>query len=222
MSSDAHEHNQWSKVDRLELKNREYLNPEDECFYYMTLPNRHVYTGGVPWGSPARSQMMNLKKPIEQIQSHPNLQRYKVQAINQFASDVAEILQRSAGSLSKQKTAIVPMPPSKSVCDPNYDDRIVRVCQIAQAACDNVNLDYVDCIQSKKTRPSAHSSGNRLTPAQHIANLTFNNSVLQAYETVLLVDDTLTLGATFSACKQLICQVYPDMRVVGLFWAIYQ
>ena len=39
------------------------------------------------------------------------------------------------------------------------------------------------------------------------------------YDGCLLVDDVLTTGAHFRACKEVLQNEYPQMIVIGVFWS---
>jgi len=213
---------QWVKIDAVELSHRPWLCPDDECYYYMRYPHL-ADMGELPsWSSPVRSRVYDLKKTPTQLQSDPRLAVHKRQAIDQFSHDLSVFLRVSASQLSDASFALVPVPPSKSRSDPDYDDRLIQVCSRSCELNENIGAVSIDCLHTISSRSAGHFAATRPDPRAIKSNTLLDSGVLQSYETIILIDDLLTKGASFAACKQLIRDEYPNMRVIGLFWALAQ
>jgi len=212
----------WAKIDALELLYRPCLRPEDECYYYMLYPNLADLGEAPSWSSPVRNRIYNLKKTPEQAQNDSRIAGYKRQAIEQFACDLSVILQANASLLGGTNFTLIPMPPSKSKSDPNFDDRLIQVCAQTCVLNASIGAMSIDCLHTITSRPAGHYATSRPDLTTIKANTSLDPGVLQSYGTIILIDDLLTMGASFAACKQLIQDEYPAMRVIGLFWALAQ
>ena len=213
----------WKQVDELELGTfRPYLEDGDECYYLMPLPNTQDFGDQPVWKSSAWQKIINLKHSPERQKENLAFAGYKAQAIEQFAHDIAIFLDKNKPILSGKKVALIPIPPSKAIDDPNYDDRMSVVCQTAVNLCNTPDVKYVECLRTKESRPSASKSGERLTPEQIKRNLEIDKDAICGYEIVFVADDVLTQGTDYAACKQLIMECCPDARIIGLFWTFAQ
>ena len=111
---------------------------------------------------------------------------------------------------------MIPIPPSKCKTDDFYDDRMVKALKIATKNLEDVYVK--DIIELANNRQSSHSSTQpRLNPTELLEILKIDkNSTIETTD-IILVDDVITTGSQFKACKELILQNYPHANVIGLF-----
>ncbi|MFC1353924.1 MAG: phosphoribosyltransferase [gamma proteobacterium symbiont of Clathrolucina costata] len=116
----------------------------------------------------------------------------------------------------EQLLTIVPIPPSKTRTHPDYDDRIYRICTEMVAGLHTP--DVKELIRSTEDMEATHNQDVKPPPNELMAH--YEVAAEPGYtprQTVLLVDDMLTTGTHFKACKQLLIEAYPGIQVIGLF-----
>lgn len=162
----------------------------------------------------------NFKKdPAKRAEQDPYWTKYKKQAMIQFRDDLLLYFDSDTDWMSDHEVIVIPMPTSRTKSHDYYDDRLCRVCK---SVCKTVDeLNYLDCFESIEDYQASHKGGTR--NVQEIMQNTrimptAHNRILGA-GTVVLVDDVLTTGSHYRACKELLSEINPDLRVIGLFWA---
>ena len=192
------------RIDDLIIKDYYYLDSDDECYFF------HVYIANKVYSSNPFNQLIgNFKKSLDR-KGKPDF-LYKIKAISQIGSILREMICEDNSPVT-----LIPIPPSKCKEDELYDDRMVKALEIATKNLENVYVK--DIIELTNNRPSSHSSTHsRLNPTELHEILKINkNSIIQTVD-VILVDDVITTGSQFKACKELILQKYPNANVIGLF-----
>lgn len=190
------------KIDELTVSDHYYLNINNDTCWYM-----FNYTAGAGFSySETNSLISNLKKDISR-KGTPGYQ-YKAQAIKTIAEYFVEIECR--------RVTFVPMPPSKVKADPMYDDRMLRILQIAYNT--NPEADVRELLLRTTNMTPAHLSGERPSIKQIEQSLAIDESLTTDIRgTIFLIDDVLTTGASFIAAKNVISRALPKTHVVGLF-----
>ena len=102
-------------IDNLNRGDHFYLTPEDQCMFL-----REYTTGGGWQHSDSNQLILNLKKSPSLRLTAPKQHYWKERAIDQAAGELRQAL--NLPSLSG--ITFVPIPPSKSKTDPEYDDRL--------------------------------------------------------------------------------------------------
>ena len=139
--------------------------------------------------------------------------RYKTAAIDTAGTRFRGALKEEA---LKQATHI-PIPPSKSRTDPNYDDRVLKMIQVA---CSGLGADIRELVYQVNSIPAAHESDDRPTPTDLRSNYAINEAIAgKVPELMLVYDDVLTTGAHFKAMRSILSDRYPHVRIIGLFIA---
>jgi len=112
----------------------------------------------------------------------------------------------------------VPVPPSKIESDPLYDNRLVRMLEIAHQFCGG--LDIRKCVEQTENLLPSHLREDRLTPSEIVGVYRFRKRLSKPLPTkIAIVDDVLTTGAHFKAMETKLLDQYPRVNVVGLFLA---
>ncbi|THD11271.1 hypothetical protein [Metallibacterium scheffleri] len=192
------------EVDALALPDHHYLDAGDTCYYAgeYTAGENHAY-------SDTNQLILNLKKSVDR-RGRPEW-RYKEQAITQAAAMFRAALNERA------QLILVPVPPSKALTDPAYDDRMLRLLQQVSV---NRPYDVRELVIQTYSTPAAHLADRRPTPNELVAIYRLNETLaLPEPQTIFIVDDVLTTGCHYKAVKQLLARRFPNAAIYGLFVA---
>lgn len=143
--------------------------------------------------------------------------RYKEQAIQRFAEELCGFWSR----YPEFSISLVPMPPSKTVKHPDYDDRIEQVAWTV--ASDLHNVFCLPLLLRIRDVPSSHQHPGISRSSERIyQDLLIDEAVASSYQggtVLMLLDDVLTSGAHFSAARRCLLERFPGTDVRGMFWA---
>lgn len=172
------------------------------------------YTSGGGYGCSDTNQWIhNLKK--KPTSSAAQL-RWKDRAVDYWAKVLGELI--SPAHVARGVT-FVTIPGSKPVGNPDFDPRVQRVLQ--KWAGNTPNVDIRSLLRQTVERPAQHEDGGRSTPDQLRASMAVDGSQLIAplKPTVVIVDDVLTMGASYKAAQALVATLPGVRQVSGLFLA---
>lgn len=192
----------WKKIERIGVENFPCrLGDDDSCYYARD----YISEGGYQ-ASETNNLINNFKKSPDK-RGRPEW-RYKELAIQRFASEIAEISNIAV-------FYVTCVPSSKARTDPGYDSRVEdTVCRLKQLK-PNVTIGFP--LSFSNNMRAAHNGGTRDIDEIY-ANLQWSG-IPDGITDIILVDDVITTGAHFKACKRLILEHIPNANVVGLFWA---
>lgn len=191
----------------LEPRHHTYLVTGDRCWHY----GEYTSEGGYK-ASDTNQKILNLKKKptVSEAQLY-----YKNQAIDYWGRTLARVinLAQPEGVLT-----FVPMPGSKPVGHAEYDDRMLRV--LRRMAVGVPNVDIRPLLVQTAERDAQHH-GHRLTPDELCETLAVDSNLLNPSlaRTIVVVDDVITMGASFAAAKKLLIGLPNVSEVVGVFLA---
>ena len=193
-----------TKIDDLTLSDHWHLDDMDQCFFIGE------YTAGKGFSHSSTNQViLNLKKGVER-RGRPEW-IWKDRAIRQASAALR-------GSLNPDflnSATFVPVPPSRIVNDPLYDDRMTQV--LRQLGPD---IDVRQLVLQIESMESAHNSPDRPSPTEIYDNYTIDASLAEPVPSqIAVVDDVLTTGAHFKAMTRILQDAFPNIGVVGLFLA---
>ncbi len=193
-------------IDELILRDYYYLNEEDECFFF------HVYHANKGFKFSEYNQLIsNFKKKLDRKGQYD--WKYKHEAVKKVAS-----ILRSTLATIKTPVTIIPIPPSLCKTDAMYDDRMLQTLKLASIGLKNIIVR--DIISLQENREASHSgSRTRLSPLQLQKLLILEDDPPIHSKNVILVDDVITTGSQFKACKMLLLENYENINVTGLFVA---
>lgn len=207
------ERKSWTLIDGVEGSYL-LLADDDVCYYYL------VRTSEGFRASKANSRIANFKKSPKYA-GDPTVWRYKEREILNFADDVCGFLQnpRIAEAIAAyEHPVIVPMPTSVPKDRPGHDDRLERLCRIVAGRIDG--LGFEDPLDAREATAASHAGGTRSVEAIK-GNMVFRGFSATP-DLVVLVDDVITTGAHYVACRDVVKRFAPDAQVIGLFLALHR
>jgi len=196
------------QIDELQRSFHHFLTPEDDCFYFME------YTSNTDFRySPSNDLISNFKKSPEH-RDHPQW-AHKSRAIWKVGNILAQTLLPAAGV---PDVVIVPIPTSKRRDHPLYDDRMLQVLSSLQQR--DQDVDVREILTIRHNMEATHISSGKRSPMKIGQNLLLNkNLCVTTKNKFLLVDDMITSGAHFIACKSKLLEQFPEAIIKGLFIA---
>ena len=204
----------WTRISRVNSFNHRELDGEDICLFLHTRET-HQY-GEIDQWSYAYQTIENFKISPVALQNNPARRRYKEQAVQTITNDLA-MLFRDANP--RARFLLVPAVTSKSRTDPNYDDRLIKVCSTVASRFPNV--DSFELLSISRTIASAHTGAGTRNVNALLSNIVVDTSIaIRDYASVLIFDDVISSGAHFKTCKLAIQRAYGnDVPIEGVFWA---
>jgi predicted amidophosphoribosyltransferase len=198
----------WSarlrKIGDLERPDHSYLSPSDECFFFGEYTARAGYSH-----SNTNSIISNLKKS-------PSLRgtsqwQHKERAIRECGAAIASNIKSERLS----ELTFVPIPPSKSPSSADYDDRITLVARAISP-----QADVREILYCAADREAMHTNQNHRDP-NALRNLlgTRTELIANPRPIIVLIDDVVTTGCSFSVCKAILGRYWPASQIVGIFIA---
>lgn len=204
----------WTRIDRVNSFNHRALESSDVCLFLYTR-EKHAY-GEIDQWSYAYRTVENFKISPKALASNPARRKYKEGAIRTVANDLKRLFQAAN---QDARFLLVPAVTSKSRTDPDFDDRLIRVCSMVANRFPNV--DSVEMLSMRQTMEPAHTGSGTRNADTLLSNIVVDRSVaIGDYACVLVFDDVISSGAHFKACERAIRAAYGSGVVVeGVFWA---
>ena len=201
-----------TRLDQSQIQQYHHLDESDDCYCLGLYHPGQSYTG-----CDLNQLIYNLKKKPTSKNSNPQAYRHKRKAILRISSALRQSMNESC--LNNEIT-LVPVPPSGIIGDPDYDDRILQICNQMVKGLDSPHV--LDLLSMKKPLGASHlSAENRPSKDQLENNLQLNTPPTDQKPRpyIILVDDVITSGAHYSACKEVLTNHYPNVMVTGMFVA---
>lgn len=195
-----------SKIDETLRPYHHQIREEDECFFL------HEYTANKGFAfSNTNSLISNLKK--KPSESHKPGYHHKARCIRQAAQMFAATLNPAW----LETATIVPIPGSKARDDPDYDDRMERICHGI-----GYKLDVRTLVKQNASTRASHEAGpgNRVTLEELLGVLNVDEDLTEPEPVNIGVfDDVLTNGTHFRAIHTILSQRFPNVPISGFFIA---
>jgi hypothetical protein len=212
-----------TKMNEQMLAGHHSLSPDDDCYYMLeyTTEDSFPYTLG-------NTLITNLKKKPDRKQTLE--WSYKEWTIRQLATELTAAL---STLIDFATTTIIPIPPSKTRSNPQYDDRVL---QVIRSACPAV-ADIRESIACREDHAPAHESDERDRPGvdQLMTNYIWVDRVQPTdpaappdaaahphtphRPNIVLFDDVIASGNHFTACKRFLLRYHPATHITGIFIA---
>ena len=192
-----------TKFDESTRQGHSYLRADDDCFYLIE------YTAGKGFDhSDANGFISNFKKKPSVKGTYQ--WRHKLTAIRA----AAETLLRELPASWLKKSTFVPIPPSKSKEDPEYDDRMTQVLLKLGAS------DVRELIYQSKSMKETHVSSDRHSIDELVANYRIDEDHATPEPAhIVIVDDMMTAGAHYRAMHRILKKRFPNVHISGVFLA---
>ncbi|MDF0729226.1 hypothetical protein P0Y43_00580 [Pseudomonas entomophila] len=184
-----------------------YLDDGDNCYHFLE------YTSGGGFRvSQGNQQILNLKK---RPTSSDNELYYKGRAVVFWGDLLAAELNLAVVA---SNSTFVPMPCSKPRAHADYDDRMTRV--LRRMGRLTPNIDIRELLVQNSLRTSQHEGG-RLTPDEIGSFMSVDTNLLAVpvKPHIIIVDDVITMGASFKAAKNLLQSAGVQANIIGVFLA---
>ncbi len=195
----------FTKIDENNIQDHARLVAADQIFFLFE------YTSGTNYSySTANSLISNLKKKPSRSQVAGY--GYKAQAICDCAAWLADAINPAW----LNGATLVPVPPSKVHGDPDYDDRITRICQ---AIPQTFPIDVRELVVQTVSTAAAHQ-GDRpsVEDLLHIYQID-EAKTTPAPLRIAIIDDVLTAGTHYRAMHTVLSGRFPGVPIVGMFIA---
>jgi len=167
------------------------------------------YTARAGFGhSRTNSLISNLKKPPS-TRGTPQWY-YKGEAIREVGWTIANNLTAEALASS----TFVPIPPSKPPTALDYDDRMIQVARAIG------RVDVREVLFTHSERGALHASNDQRDMLALRQSISIRMELTNPIPTqVILLDDMLTTGCSFKACKSILAAIWPTAPFYGIFVA---
>lgn len=195
-------------VDSAMLPDHTLLRADDEVYFWREYTSGRDYSFG-----PGNDLISNLKKKP----STSNV--YELRHKERVIRECARFFTTAINPVWLDSAVFVPIPGSKAIGDPDYDDRMKRVFQAVRPG---KAPDVRSLIIQKTSTAAAHEAGggHRPTPEELRANYGIDETLTSNMPDMIgVVDDVLTAGSHYRAVHGLLKERFPDARIVGFFVA---
>jgi hypothetical protein len=197
----------WTRIGRPGLQARgslreppSELEEGDECYFL------HAYRVGAEPDPGGGTSLIRDFKIGAGTSGYPARKRWKEEACRRFAQDLAEILSHGR--------SVSCVPTSRRRDDPAYDPRFEMLADCLGAC--REDLVFESQLAVAQSRPPAHEGGPR-QPERIRRSLAWTG-LRRSTDSIALVDDVITTGASFKACQAMFAE--HGVGVVGYFWGM--
>lgn len=200
----------FQKVDDATRSLHYYLDSGDTCYFIGEFTSHQGYAY-----SELNQIISNLKKSPLLKKTSPAEYKHKLKDIRRVAACFRRGLTEE---VLNTKATLVPIPPSKTKSNSEYDNRITMICHGIVLGYSSPDVQELICCHEDTI--ATHNQASKPSPEALVSN--YRIAVDPGYNPrpiLFLVDDMLTTGSHFKACKMLISKTYPDSEVIGLFVA---
>lgn len=204
----------WTQIDQIARAPKRFLTSKDLCFYY--LQKDKLGYGAGPHAK-ENQLIINFKHDPAKHGQNQGMMYYKREATNYFARAVAQFFEDNE-ALSREGVSLVPIPTSKPRTASDYDPRLDNLCRLVQ---DKVPfVTFHPALETIADLGKVHANQIDRDSSSIMQNLSLDTGMLQGSGVIALVDDVLTTGAHYAACRRLISTAVPNAPLLGLFLSI--
>lgn len=191
----------WRKIENADRPM--YLSESDYCVY------AREHTDGGYEASHSNQMLFNYKKPLEYKGTGQWF--YKIHSITLFATELSQLN-------FPNNSVLIPAPTSKPRSSVLFDSRIDD--SINELIKYRPDLKLQPILDMSEEIRSAHSEGGPRDPSIIEQYITVSNFTgIDIPDKVFIIDDIITTGGHFKAAKNAILKHFPQINVIGVFWA---
>lgn len=200
----------WKTFEAVENPPGHFTREERSSCYFL-----YDYNPDADFGNEAKSKITNFKKdPVRA--SIPELQ-HKERAIKEFAHYLASAFIPN-DEAENDYAIIIPIPSSIPKGNDGYDDRFERLGLFSERNNPLVKFQYSIQIAENQGHTRTTNRRNPSTIKENLVWTDLEEGIRSSY--IYLVDDVITSGSHFRACKDFILEnIGFDCHVGGLFFA---
>ena len=196
---------EWTRFDPVLDRPSNLEGPAEHCYY----ARERISKGN--WNAcPTNNLISNFKMEPAVRRSNPHRWKHKGNAVAQFAQELRRLLPNGF--------AIAAIPTSKTRDDDEFDPRFDMLFDCLL----RFRSDLVVCepvIRSISVEP-AHKQGSRSSIETILESLEYVGFGDGAPPHIVFVDDVITTGKHYSACRRLVsANCTQAIEVYGVFWA---
>jgi len=183
-----------------------HITEDDKCLYLIEKTSGRDYSF-----SKANQLISNLKKKPSTSNSYEVT--HKANAIRSSANAFRAALNEKWLDIA----TMVPVPGSKIIGHPDYDDRMGRVCRLIRD-----NVDVRDLVKQTKSMNASHerNSGDRITLEELLESYEIDENLTNPPpKQIGIFDDVLTAGTHYKAMHTILRARFPDIIITGIFIA---
>lgn len=196
-----------SQIDESNRDDHSRLTADDVCYYLFEYTSRRGYSF-----SSTNQLISNLKKKPSTA-GQPGY-HYKARAITTCGQHLGAALNPAWLA----DATLVPIPGSKAVGHPDYDDRVERICRAVRQPPPDVRPLVVQTASTTASHEAGE--GDRVTVEELLEVYAINEALAApAPRKIAIVDDVLTAGTHYRAMHITLSARFPNVPLIGLFIA---
>jgi hypothetical protein len=202
----------FSIVDETTWDEYFYIGPGDDCFYIWERMSNLWKSGQRPDYSkyPTNGFISNFQIPVVCKTDNPFRYKHKIAAIKHAAEALGKLVSNDL----RTSATFVPIPPSKTKDDPEYDARLLKA---LKAVRDPPLADVRELVLQNE---NVDSKQKGLSPEDRASNYYVNEDAVDPEpRRIVVFDDVLTTGSHFKAMKLVLSRRLPEVQICGLFLA---
>lgn len=183
-------------VDADERSRLPHITDADICYFL------HYRTKGGYSANRVNNEIDNFKKPVDLCKKNSAVREYKNNAISFFSTQLCGFFRENLiPHIEQSEILLIPMPTSKAEDDELFDNRLILLCENVERSLPKVTMgNYIHTIRSVQP---VHDGGAR-DPTIIKSNLAIDRFTPGNNQIIVLIDDVLTTGCHFRACKNLL------------------
>ena len=199
----AQEPKAWTKFDEL-FDAPTNLEGANACYYARERLSRGGYSA-----SQTNNLISNFTMEPHVRASNSKRWNHKIEAARIFAAELTRFLPMGMSATS--------IPTSKARSDPEFDPRFDMLFEQLRSM--RPDLVFCEPVSRSQSVTAAHKADSRPSIEEILATLRYDGFKDAPPKHLIFIDDVVTTGKHFSACRRLLHREAPEVNCYGVFWA---